>query len=997
MPTPTDQHTRELRGLVELCLLPEPPHSQRRVLGDYELLEKIGKGGMGSVWRARQIGLQRDVAVKILHDDLASDSAFIEAFRQEAEITATLKHPGIVAVYEAGEADGTWFYAMEWVDADNLEEVLREHGTRPLREAVIMLRDAAEAVGHAHGKGVLHRDLKPSNLLVDAEGNVRVLDFGLARWDGPVSSGRTAPLLGTPYYVSPEQAAGTSSGAAADVYSLGAVLYRMLCGRVPFTGDTPMAVMDQARTELPLPLRRLNASVPEDIEVIVLKCLEKSPRLRYADAQELANDLTRWLEGKPVMARPIGIIGKFVRWTKREPLQAGLAAVLVLGASGTMWQFAEAANLRKAAKRDRDVAALQLTAVTMREGHRDEAIRLFTAAMNDEDIAEWGFPARWLREELIGQRNWQEIAAHQDKIWAITLANSQQSLVTASEDSVVAIRDSHTGNLQFSIEIPGSPTFGLCPYPDDQKLLATAMDGSTRVIDLRNRSWQSGPNGLNATWSTRSKDGAWWATLQGNPHFWEQEGVIEVWQGEPGAQLHRTYPGKRAAFSPDGKHVAIGRAEKKLRTHHDSQERCVVEIFFIKSGEKVAELCAEGSVGSVRSLAWSNDGQHLMAAEGKRLHCWQSGLTQPQWTHSFAAGIWQVATPNEKILATCSDQSWYEIDPATGNITHSQHGHRDEVWSIAVLPNGNIATGAKDGNLIIWPNPEHTEKDIITDAHTKAIFTAEGSLLTLKDSQLQVQSSLGVTRRLTTLRCRSLHGWDPSRGAVLAGGVDDDFLWIEPKNGTIVHRLERVLCTGKREYAPDASGVSAEGTVIYECTEDGIFLRDSSSGNTLHKLSAAPLPMITAALSDDGRFLVTSSASETRKARLYDLKTGKLQMLPHQRDEILACAFSPDGHWLATGGGESSVYLWDLQGNVNAPIARIEGHLESVNGLAFTPDGQWLASAGNGGTIRFTQTSTWDSGPSFPCPVGDGFLSFSSDGKWLTISTVNGQKLIYAP
>lgn len=990
-------HSRQIRGLVDLCLVPEPLRPAGRRVGDYELLEKIGGGGMGSVWRARQIRLQREVAVKILHEDLAAEPAFTEAFRQEAEITATLKHPGIVSVYEAGEVDGIWFYAMDWVDADNLEEVLREHGSRPLRDAVEMLRDTAAAVGYAHAQGVLHRDLKPSNLLIDAVGQVRVLDFGLARWIGPVASGRTAPLLGTPHYVAPEQAAGNASGPPADVYSLGAVLYRMLGGRVPFSGETPMAVLDQARTELPVPLRRLNPSVPHDIEMIVAKCLEKSPALRYPDASSLAADLTRWLDGRPVTARPVNALGHFKRWVKREPFMAALAAVLTLGVAGTWWQFSEASQLRQAAKRDREMTAMKLTATTLREGHRAEAIRLFSQTMDAAAVDRWGFPARWMRHELNGRPIYQEIIAHQDKIWGMTLADGDRALVTTSEDGSVAVRDVIDGQVRFSLKFPNAAPFGVCAYSGGRKLLISAMNGESKILDPATRSWLPGPAGLVATWTTCSPNGQWWAALRGNPHFWEKEGEIRVSQNDAGATTKWRFAGKRAAFSPDGTLVAIGRAAGDLRTPKVTRTRQVVELYDLATGAKRRDFACDGNPASVRSLAWSGDGKSIAAAEGNRIHRWEIDNSEATWTSESGAGVWQVGFSGSSLLAACSDQTLHVLDAVSGAEINILKGHQNEVWCAQMLPDGRLATGAKDGRLLLWPGLDAGKSDVSKDLHTRGCFAADGSFLSLDHGFLRVTSPEGESHVPGTVRALSLHGWDVTRHAVLAGGENGDLIWLDARRGAVVHRLNRIANAGMRDYATDGTGISADGKLIYEITEKGIYLREPANGKVIRQLPSLSLPLITASMSQNAKFLLASSAQETRLARLYDITTGHVHFLRHGSDEILTSAFSPDQRWLATGGGESAVYVWDLHSDLTRPTAILEGHLESVNGLAFTPDGKWLVSAGSGESLRFWHAPTWESGPAFPCPMGDAFLTFNPAVTLLGISTTSSVRILRAP
>ncbi|MBT6643923.1 MAG: serine/threonine protein kinase, partial [Planctomycetaceae bacterium] len=278
--------------------------------GEYELLEEIGRGGMGIVYRAVQKSLQRVVAVKmLLRRDLASP-ADLSRFRSEAEAAAQLDHPGIVSIFEVGEHDGHPFYSMRYIEGTTLSKRL-EAGPIPPREGARILLRVAEAVQAAHARGVLHRDLKPSNILIDLAGKPHVSDFGLAkRLEGNQTMTHTGAILGTPCYMSPEQAAGSRGdvGPVSDVWSLGAILYQVLVDRPPFQASSPMAtLLAVLEVDPPLP-RSINGQVNRDLEMIALKTLQKPQDLRYASAADLANDLRAFLASEPIAARQGGVL-----------------------------------------------------------------------------------------------------------------------------------------------------------------------------------------------------------------------------------------------------------------------------------------------------------------------------------------------------------------------------------------------------------------------------------------------------------------------------------------------------------------------------------------------------------------------------------------------------------------------------------------------------------------------------------------------------------------
>ena len=288
---------------------------------------------MGIVFEARQVSLNRRVALKmILTGQLATD-ADVKRFRLEAEAAAILDHPGIVPIFEVGEHDGHHYFSMGYVEGESLASRLLK-GPLPSRAAAALILKVAEAIAYAHERGVVHRDLKPGNILLDGSGTPRVTDFGLAKIVlGDSTLTASSKIMGTPSYMPPEQA-GTNRGAigpAADVYALGSTLYAMVAGRPPFHAATPMDTLLQVLSDDPVSPRSLNPTVERDIETICLRCLEKDPARRYASAAALAEDLRRYLDGKPILARPVGAPERAWRWARRKPaLAAALGATALL-------------------------------------------------------------------------------------------------------------------------------------------------------------------------------------------------------------------------------------------------------------------------------------------------------------------------------------------------------------------------------------------------------------------------------------------------------------------------------------------------------------------------------------------------------------------------------------------------------------------------------------------------------------------------------------------
>src|SRR5437588_2605207 len=308
-------------------------------LGDYELLEEIGRGAQGVVFRARQKSLNRTVALKVISLGQWASKAHLKRFRREAEAAASLDHPGIVPIYEVGERDGSCYFSMKFVEGGQLDEVVRR-APMSIRQAAELIAKVARTVHYAHEHGILHRDIKPGNILLDAKGEPHLTDFGLAQlleMESTVT--RTLEVMGTPSYMAPEQAVGNNAavGSVTDVYGLGAVLYQLLTGQPPFAGGTTYETMKLLLDTEPRQPRLWNPKIDRDLNTICLKCLEKDPKRRYASALALVEDLERWLKHEPISARRTGLVTRGRKWVRRNPTSALLAASLIALAAAAGW------------------------------------------------------------------------------------------------------------------------------------------------------------------------------------------------------------------------------------------------------------------------------------------------------------------------------------------------------------------------------------------------------------------------------------------------------------------------------------------------------------------------------------------------------------------------------------------------------------------------------------------------------------------------------------
>src|SRR5881396_1064265 len=305
-------------------------------IGNYQVLEEIGRGGMGVIYRARQRHSRRIVALKRILSYHADSQETLARFRREAQAAANLDHPNILPIYEVSESEeGLPFFSVKFAGGGSLLEAAPALRREP-RRAVALMAKVARALQYAHDQGILHRDLKPGNILLDGHGEPLVSDFGLAKWLEPMGDlTRTPSIFGTPGYIAPEQVNGSASKLtpAADIYGLGAILFHLLTGRPPFIGEHALKVIQQA-TEKPAPkLRSLAPALDRDLETICAKCLEREPHARYRSAGELAEDLERWLHGHSIVARPVSPPVRLWRWSRRNPIVAGMAALLLVMAT----------------------------------------------------------------------------------------------------------------------------------------------------------------------------------------------------------------------------------------------------------------------------------------------------------------------------------------------------------------------------------------------------------------------------------------------------------------------------------------------------------------------------------------------------------------------------------------------------------------------------------------------------------------------------------------
>ena len=1020
-PRPID-HPETLTGTPEL---EGGPSGRVGYFGDYELVEVIAEGGMGVIFKARQVSLDRVLALKMIRSGRFATPDDLQRFRLEAEAAAHLDHPNIVPIHEVGEHEGHHYYSMKLVEGGSLAAHAGRFAADP-RAAATLVATVARAVHHAHQRGILHRDLKPANILLSAppggppgHWTPLIADFGLSkRVEAAPSAGltRSGSIVGTPGYMAPEQADGERGAitTAVDIHALGAILYELIAGRPPFRAGTVLETLRLVREEEPARPRSFNPRVDRDLETIALKCLEKAPSSRYTSATALADDLDRWLAGMPIQARPASLPERLVKWARRRRTVAALLFVGVLAIAASALAIGgliawNSESTRRQLAESRYIGTVKQQA-RVREDDYVHRIAAAEQAMarhdpNEADRSLAGCPAElrgWEWRHLM-RRLHSEVRVFQGHTGFLCATEFQPDgwIVRCAEDV-----------------LPGS-LWGGSPRATPPLLAVSAGSGSSDRAPGR----LHGPDGT-AYGLTFDRSGTLLATAGA-------EGIVKVWNVVEGKMTHliRAHRGwaSGVAFSVDSSRLATsgqdgmvriwdigpgggdgGREMLSLAGH----EGPVFGVAFSADGRRIASAGADGTVrvwepgrsgseavavirghkSDVMGVAFHPDGTRIASAGADRhVRIWESSTGRE--ITSFSAGtphrVNAVSySPDGRRLAVGGhDRSVSIWDAATLERLIDYPGHSGPVLYVGFSPGGEIlASASQDATIKLW-NPESEpgmQEFRVDPARAPAMRDEAGTDAWPRGS----------------FRWFGGPAFSPV-GSELAAGATEGAVATWDAHG----RVKRLLRAGRGpmiavSYSPDGLRLAAVGTDrtarLWDLRSGGDPVRISDHSEGFSSLAYRPdRRMVATGGGDppevvempDGKWVRPNS--DDRSIRLWDPTTGReIRVLRGHIGPVHALAFDAEGKRLVSAGADRLIRIWDP--DTGRLMASFEGHTGPVFALAFRPDGAVLASAGFDQTIRLWDVSSgrpirtlsghtnWVLGLAF-CPDGSRLASAGAD------------------
>ena len=939
----------------------EAPGFPRR-FGSYELLREISRGGMGVVYLARQASLQRLVAIKMLIFGAHSSVDSIRRFQSEAVLAGGLHHPNIVPIHEVGLQDGQHFIVMDYVDGPTLATRLRAE-PMAFREVAECVRKVAGAIHFAHERNVLHRDLKPSNVLLDA-GEPRVSDFGLARQlEGGSQITITGQLVGSPGYIPPEQVSVEYGPVSrrSDVYGLGAILYEGLTGRAPFEGEKIEELLNQMLTTEPVAPRLLNPRVPHDLETICLKCLEKEPARRYATASEVEQELARFSQGRPTLARPLGRLEKVIRWARRNPTVALALTFGVLcflgGFAVSIWQANRAGREARAARLSLYVADMNLAQEAVRQNNFAYAQEKLNAHLPERgwpDVRGWEW--RYL---------WERCAS--DELFSFDAGGPVNALALSADGTMltVARRDGAVRMLDFLRE-QFMTNYSVAPRPNSRKSVAASPDGAWLALADGTRVRLARPGLRDVRELIAREPGEIFSvtfTPDGGRVLATSTNGLKAWDVGTGEETAPPVPFTNECrgleISPDGNWLALSTRNNLLAWN-------------LARGARVLEHHA--GTDQIESFALADGGRLAMGDRDGMMSVWslpvleRDGGTNPavHWDTEQKGPIFATAfSPDGRQLALAGSDQLIRIYATSHWPTNAPlQGHVNEVWALAFTHDGGrLISAGKDGKVKVWNPHQPPASRELPGSKMPLGFTPDSrhavTLSTGKNSAVQFWN---VTNR-------ALESVMPTNAAFIQSFTqitEDGRLVLAQTHGDIIRLLD--TATGRQTGVLQLDHTALRKARPWSCSPDSTLVAViTERTNTGHIALATEIfrlgtgervvtiPDFTKAVfSRDGRQLGGWNAANqpavwsfaTRRARVFLGLPGDINMV----------AFSHRSEWFAASSADGLIFIWDA--DTGRLRHELKGHRNGVGEILFSHDDRTLFSASTDRTLRLWNVAT---------------------------------------